>query len=341
MKNRLTAFALGLCWLVGAPGMAAAQEQISLRLGGFLPPTHWVEVHGTKVFMDEMAARTGGKVQFQYFPTEQLAKSTELLSATQLGVVDIGEIAPSYFADKIPLAGILEMPGLAESSCAASAAFRTISEPGTPLYDSEYKPAGVRILSYMVMPPYSIHGRKPIHKMEDFKGMKIRAAGAGMELSVAKLGGAGVKVPNGEIYDAVARGTVDTTLLAFMSSVDYMGLPEVAKYSFTGYNFGQGAVFLGISEKKFQALPPDVQEAMIEAGKKAQQSACEFMDKEEAAAMERAVQAGVEVTQVSDEMRAEMDALLAPVAADWAANLDAHGRPGTPTLEAYKAALGK
>ncbi|WP_232419397.1 TRAP transporter substrate-binding protein DctP [Paracoccus sp. N5] len=341
MKNRLTAFALGLCWLVGAPGMAAAQDQISLRLGGMVPPTHFVGAHGTKVFMDEMAARTGGKVQFQYFPSEQLAKSTELMNSVQLGVVDVGEIVPGYFADKLPLSGIIEMPGLAEGSCAASAAFRTISEPGTPLYDSEYKTANIRVLSYMVFPPYSIDGTRPLKSMQDFKGAKIRVAGPGMELAVAKLGAVGIKIPAGEIYDAVARGTVDAATLAFMAFVDYYGLHEVAKYSLTGYPLGSASMFLAISEKKFQSLPADVQQAMIEAGKVAEKSACEFMDKEEAAAMERAIQAGVEVTQVSDEMRAEMDALLAPVAADWAANLDKQGRPGTETLNAYRAALGK
>ncbi|WP_084648036.1 TRAP transporter substrate-binding protein DctP [Paracoccus sp. J39] len=339
MNKTLAAFSL--CALLGMLHDAAADESITLRLGGFLPPTHFVGAHGTKVFMDKLTERTGSKVQFQYFPTEQLAKSTELLGAAQLGVIDVAEIAPSYFADKIPLTGILEMPGLAESSCAASKAFRAIADPGTPLHDSEYKPAGIRILSYMALPPYSIHGRKPIHAVADFKGMKIRPAGAGMELAVARLGAAGVKIPNGEVYDAVARGTVDASMLAFMASVDYMGLPEVAKYSLTGYTFGHGSVFLGISEKKFQSLPPDVQEAMIEAGKVAEVSACEFMDKEEAAAIERAVKAGVEVTHVDDAMRAEMDALLAPIAADWAANLDKQGRPGTETLEAYKAALGK
>ncbi|WP_232220941.1 TRAP transporter substrate-binding protein DctP [Paracoccus sp. J39] len=341
MKNRLTAFGLGMCWLVGATGVAAAEDQISLRLGGMVPPTHFVGAHGTKVFMDELTERTGGKVQFQYFPSEQLGKSTELLGATQLGVVDVAEIVPGYFADKIPLTGILEMPGLAESSCAASKAFRAAAEVGTKVYESEYKPANIRVLSYMVFPPYSIDGTRPIKSMQDFKGAKIRVAGPGMELAVAKLGAIGVKIPAGEIYDAVARGTVDAATLAYMAFVDYYGLHEVAKHSLTGYPLGSASMFLAVSEKKFQSLPPDVQAAMIEAGKVAEVSACEFMDKEEVAAMERAIAAGVEVTHVDDAMRAEMDALLAPVAADWAANLDKQGRPGTETLEAYKAALGK
>src|SRR5690606_22412278 len=101
--------------------------------------THFVAANGTTVFMDELTALTAGKVKFEYFPSEQLAKSTELLSATQLGVIGIGEIPPSYFADKIPLTGILEMPGLAENACAAAHAFRAIADVGTIVYDSEYK----------------------------------------------------------------------------------------------------------------------------------------------------------------------------------------------------------
>ncbi|WP_018000548.1 hypothetical protein [Paracoccus sp. N5] len=92
-------------------------------------------------------------------------------------------------------------------------------------------------------------------------------------------------------------------------------------------------------EKKFQALPEDVQQAMIEAGKAAEKSACEFVDSDEAASRKLAEAAGVEITEVGDELRAQLDAKLGSVAADWAAGLDKQGRPGTQTLEAYKAAL--
>lgn len=337
MKRSIAGIA-GVVGMFGAVQGACAQETITLRMAGFLPPSHYMVTEGSQVFMDEVTRLTGGRVEWQYFPAEQLGKATEMLNMAQLGVADVLEVAPSYETAKWPLSGVLEMPGNAYTSCEAAVAFRALGDPGGIIHDSEYAPSGVRVLTYETMPPYSVHSRVEITSPEAFTGKKLRPAGAGMELSVSALDAVGVKVPSGEIYEAAARGTVDAVMTSFAAAKAY-GLRDVAKHAFTGYPFGQGSVFFSISEKKFQALPEDVQSALVEAGKVAEQNLCRYMDDLEATEMAGARDEGVAIYQATDTDRQAMDKTLESVGIDWAASVDAQGKPGTATLEAYRAAL--
>lgn len=337
MKNYVAGLA-GICSIVGASHGALAQETITLRMAGFLPPSHYMVTEGSQVFMDEVTRLTDGKVEWQYFPAQQLGKATEMLNMAQLGVADVLEVAPSYETAKWPLSGVLEMPGNARSSCEAAKAFRSLGDPGGIVYENEYAPTGVRILTYETMPPYSVHSRVEIASPEAFAGKKLRPAGAGMELSVSALDAVGVKVPSGEIYEAASRGTVDAVMTSFAAAKAY-GLRDVAKHAFTGYPFGQGSVFFSISESKFQSLPEDVQNALIEAGKTAEQNLCSYMDDLETTEMASARDEGTAIYEATDADRVAMDKMLESVGIEWAASVDAQGKPGAATLDAYRAAL--
>ena len=54
MKNYVAGLT-GICSIVGASHGALAQETITLRMAGFLPPSHYMVTEGSQVFMDEVA----------------------------------------------------------------------------------------------------------------------------------------------------------------------------------------------------------------------------------------------------------------------------------------------
>ena len=51
---------------------------------------------------------------------------------------------------------------------------------------------------------------KPIEKLDDFDGLRIRFAGIGGKV-LEKLGASVTMVPGGEIYQALERKTIDAT----------------------------------------------------------------------------------------------------------------------------------
>lgn len=338
MKALSKKVALASCIIAGSTGPATASDTITLRMAGFVPESHYMIEYGSKVFRDEVVKLTDGQVKWQYYPNQQLGKAMEMLSVVNNNVVDISEPATSYHPDKLPLTSIMELPGSAENSCEYTAALRPLVEPGGIIYENEYRPNNLRVLSLLIQEPYTIHGTKDISSVSDFEGLKLRPTGAGQDLTVEALGAVGVRVPSSEMYEAVSRGIIDAVFNTITSVKNY-GLLEVAKHSFTGYNFGTSSLFLVMSEKKFQSLPEDIQDDLIAAGKTAEQSFCQYAYELEQKNIQEAEESGIDVHVATKEERAELDDKLSSVSERWAEQHESQDRPANDALEAFNQAL--
>jgi Bacterial extracellular solute-binding protein, family 7 len=87
----LAAFALVV---LSEPAVAADPAPITLRFADSIPKTHPISVYGSKFWMDTVSKLTGGRVQFQWYPSGQLGKGGDLLALTSSGAVDIGSTGP-------------------------------------------------------------------------------------------------------------------------------------------------------------------------------------------------------------------------------------------------------
>jgi TRAP-type mannitol/chloroaromatic compound transport system substrate-binding protein len=74
-----------------------------------------------------------------------------------------------------------------------------------------------------------LHSRKPVKTMADLKGLKLRTAGAWIEMS-KDLGASPVTTPGGEIYPALERGVIDATEWGTLWENISPGFYKVAKY---------------------------------------------------------------------------------------------------------------
>jgi TRAP-type mannitol/chloroaromatic compound transport system substrate-binding protein len=76
----------------------------------------------------------------------------------------------------------------------------------------------------------SVVSKKPLTKMEDFKGVKFRSPQGMTAEILTKLGASIVVLPGGEVYSALDKGVVDAADWATLSMNQRMGFHEVAKY---------------------------------------------------------------------------------------------------------------
>ena len=155
---------------------------------------------------------------------------------------------------------------------------------------------------------------------------------------MAKLGVVPVKLNGPELYDGISKGTIDAVMFTWLAAKDY-SLNTVAKYSAYGYPWGTGVFLIAMSERKFQSLPKEVQEALTEAGKVAEKKLCTHMQETEAALTKEAQSVGVQVHWWTDAQKAELDRTLASVTAEWAKDLESRGKPALRTIEEFKRAL--
>ncbi len=323
--------------LASQPAMAQ-DKKLVLRVADQFPVGHFMPRYGIKPWMEQVTKATNGEVQFEYYPAEQLGKAKDLLSLVQSGVADIVTFAPSYASDKMPLTAALELPGMFASSCQGTSMHWELAKEGGFLARREHAPNGVRALFSAVFPPYQmISAKRKIENLKDIEGMKLRVLGGAMELTMQKLKAVGIKMVGSDMFEATSRGTLDGVILSHGGVVTY-NLP--AKYVTAGESFGSAATIFIISENRWNQLPGHVKKAMVEAGEVANRSACAGMDKEEAGALEKIKQKGATVVRWPAADKKEMDAVMASVASEWAAELDKRGKPGREVLKAVLEARG-
>ena len=261
MKRMVAALAL---WL-GLAAAAWAQDKVTLRVGDVYPAGHFIAEALVKPWMEDVKARTHGRVAFEYYPASQLGSGRDMLTLTQTGVLDVGLMIPSILSDRLPLSLVAELPGGDATACQGTQAFWTLTRPGGVLAAQEYDPNKVVVLLAAVLVPYQIFSRHPIDGLKSLEGLKLYSPGGAKDLTVRKVGAVPVRMETADIYQALTRGTIDGALISYASILAYH-LPGLVHAGTYGENLGTGVVDYAISRSRWDALPPDVRTAMADAG---------------------------------------------------------------------------
>lgn len=101
--------------------------------------------------------------------------------------------------------------------------------------------------------------KKPIHSLEDLKGMKMRIPGLGGEV-FAKLGGNPQNIPGGELFTSLQSGVIDATEWVGPWNDMALGFHRIVDYYYgPGFHEGGPMLELIVNKKAFEALPTDLQ----------------------------------------------------------------------------------
>lgn len=339
MSTKFARNAFIVSLLLGSTAISTAQEKLELRFADSLPATHLFTKEVALPWMEAVTAATDGAVTFQHYPAEQLGKAKDMLSLATSGVTDIAFVVPIYITDKLPLSGLYDLPGGPFTSCEGVSAFMSMATGEGILAKEEYGPNGVRVLAAVVQPPFQVFTvTKPIASVEDLKGLKLRTAGGAQELTATKLGIVPVKITAPETSEAMSRGTIDGGILAHVSIGAY-GLTDLIKYATDGQNFGSAVLTYAISESKFQQLSPELQKIMVDEGQKVTMEACKAIEAGVATQISEWRDNGVSIIEFPEAERTALSGMFDGIGQEWAAGLDARGKPGTEALTAFKSAL--
>src|SRR5678809_1676148 len=139
---------------------------------------------------------------------------------------------------------------------------------GKELLNKLYASIGANVVSFpygpMTTQPLGWF-KKPITKVEDFKGLKFRTVG--ISIDVFTGGGAAVNaLPGGEIVPAMDRGLLDGAEVNNASSDRILGFPDVAKVCML-QSFHQNAEQFEIlfNKTKYDALPEKIRAIIANA----------------------------------------------------------------------------
>lgn len=318
-----------------APALA---QEVTLKIADSLPADHIITRHTTDLFIETVKKELGDRIAFEHYPAQQLAKAKDMLAITQAGIADIGYIVPSYVSEKMPLGGVVELPGEIASSCEGSLAFAELVRPGGKLDTLEFRPNGVRVLYNVALSPYQavFSKRAGVGSLGDIAGKKIRSNPGAMELSLQAIGGVPVRMTPPEIFDAMTKGTIDGALLPFTSTYSY-GLDEIVGSATRGANFGTVGITYSISQKKWDSLPADMQEVLTRVGRAVTESACKAFDQAEGDLADKLAAGGATVFELTADDKTRLNSGFSSVAEHWAKALDARGKTGSEILADFRA----
>jgi len=237
---------------------ASAAEEIKLTYSCFFPPTH-IQSKLADAWCKEVEKRTKGKVKVQYFPGQTLTKAKQMYDGTVQGMSDLGFCLFGYNRGRFPLMEVVDLPLGYKSGKAATKVANAVYE--------KFKPKELEDVEVMYLHahgPGLLHTKgKAVKKMEDLKGLKIRAHGTTAKV-VQALGGTPVAMPMPDLYQALQRGVVDGGLYPVEVNKGWR-MAEVVDYCTENYPNAYTSTFYVVMNKdKWKSLPKDVQDVIIQ-----------------------------------------------------------------------------
>ena len=115
-----------------------------------------------------------------------------------IDVADVALVVPTYTPGLFPLSGVVEVPGLVETSAEGTAILNAVQDAG--LLSGEY--ADYKVLALFTTPGYRfLMTGDGVAKPADLNGLKLRTPSPfGSEL-LALLGASGVAIPASRVYN--------------------------------------------------------------------------------------------------------------------------------------------
>lgn len=186
---------------------AAYAQTVKLTLGhGAAPgnPRHEAAVK----FAEVLKAKTGGRIEIQVAPSAQLGDDAAMVTALRTGALDISANSQGAVANAVPEYGAFGMPFLFANSAAA---FRLLDGPlGKELADKSSEKGMILLGTWDNGIRHMTNSKRPITKVEDMKGLKMRVPPDATLVDIMKaLGAESQQVKFAELYVALQQGVVD------------------------------------------------------------------------------------------------------------------------------------
>jgi len=305
---------------------AQGQSVIQLTYAQFQPAQHFNNKL-SEAYAKEIEKRSNGRVKITVYSGGTLISADKTYNGIIQGIADIGMSCMSYTRGKFPLSEVIDLPLGYKSGAAATKLINLFYQRFHP---KEYHET--EIMYFMAHSPGIFHSKKPIYKLSDLKGQKIRASGLAT-IIVSKLGGVPVGMTMGETYDALSRGVVDGTV-APQESAKGWRWGEVSSASTQTFGAGYSTgFFVAMNKSKWNSLPPDIQKVFREVNKEWADKngvAWDIHDKE---AREWLVSQGKKIISLSAEENAKFAAAVRPMLDEYVEKMKRQGLPGKEALD--------
>jgi TRAP-type C4-dicarboxylate transport system substrate-binding protein len=260
----LMSVALAASSAISHAAPAPAQQVFTWRMQTHHPPNSTIG-ESSSMFAKDVERLSGGRLKITKMDAGALMPNADIFKGVRAGMVEVGWSDPAYHAGFMPEAAIGTAPFMFQSIMDAMEVYyyRGVLK----FFRDSYATHGVHLVAGMPAYVIPLLSKKPIRRVADFKGLKVRTIGA-RQTMMQQLGAAPVTVPLPEVYTAFASGTIDAATNGPEESFDDYAWVEVAKYiiypALSSYPLPVNDIY--VNRQAWDSLPDDLKAVMEYAG---------------------------------------------------------------------------
>jgi tripartite ATP-independent transporter DctP family solute receptor len=283
---------IALCVLLSLFASAGSAAPRSLRLSHSALEGHHTYIC-SEIFKKEVEARTNGAVTIEIFPASMLGNLTDVVEQIRLGVVDCGVYTSGQLSNYDTAFSVVSFPFFFDGQEHVYACYN--GKPGQMLKDKalEY---GFKVINHWDNGFRQFtNSVRPLNAPADFVGLRLRVPPEiAMEASVRALGATPTTIAYPELYMAMLQGVCDgqeNPLATIFNDKFYEAQKYVAKadYMYIVNNLMFNAAI-------WNSFTPEIQNAIMEAGKIATERNLEIAIEKENWFVEQLKEHGMEFT---------------------------------------------
>lgn len=212
---------------------SAAAEKAAAQEHEFSMATAWsggplMEI-GAQAFAKTVKEMSGGRIEIEVFPGGTLGPALKVSETVQQGIADMGHTWVGYDWGADPTAVLFG--GYAGSFDTERMLHWLYRGGGVEMW-AEWRQEKFNLVAmplFIRTAEAFLHSRRAVKTLDDLKGLKLRTAGAWLEIA-RSMGAAPVTTPGGEVYTALERGTIDATEWGTLWENISPGFHRVTKY---------------------------------------------------------------------------------------------------------------
>jgi TRAP-type C4-dicarboxylate transport system substrate-binding protein len=314
---------------------AQAQQSVNVNIGASHPVTN-IWVHAMKnVFQPEVdrILKDGGNkyvVRWRENYGGTLYKFSDTRAAVRDGIVDVGMVGTVWENSAMPLQNVTYFTPFATNNHEMLIEIFDKLNATLPALRDSWTAQNMVPLSSLITDSYDLYTNFPIANLAALQNKKINAPGTSANW-LRQTGATPVEGALTTYYTNIQTG-VTQGALSFASGIGPARVYEVAKYL---TNVDIGSMYLGsvaVNKRFYDALPKEVQDAFVAAGKATSKAHGAHVTRTAASAMETMKAAGLQVSNLPTADKQKWVQDLPDIVGPW---LQTTGEPGKVVLRAY------
>ncbi|MDO6725164.1 TRAP transporter substrate-binding protein [Celeribacter halophilus] len=315
--------------VVGTIGSAALAET-EFSLSYFVGPKHRFNEAFFTPLAENLEDLSSGALTIKQYGGGTLNSNPALQYSTVVeGVSDMAFGISSYTYDLFPISSAVSVPGICNTGVDCTEALWRAQD----LIEGEFN---AKLIAMWSNEPMAIVSKdRPITRLEDFQGLKIRVSSNIEADFLSALGASPVSQSVSEINQNLANGTIDAIAIDPTSVRDFK-LYEPANYVTLGMPTSGLAFWILMNNETYDGLTEE-EKAWVDAagGRELSVAGAHKTQAMADAALETAREAGVEILTMSPEEAARISEAFAPALAEFKAQ-DFNGVSGAEIFAAMK-----